>query len=150
MEADRQDDFDKSIEEHGPDSVAYYGSGQLYTQESYTANKLFKAGHRHQQRGWESSALHGLSGHRLYHPRLAKMSHPGAMKTLIMRIPSLSRGPIHLNVIPFFGSESWTASGVIQIGKLIVVDPRANLHSHACRFAPSHLFPELMSPSTTR
>jgi nitrate reductase (cytochrome) len=36
--------FRESITTHGPDSVAYYGSGQLYTQESYTANKLFKAG----------------------------------------------------------------------------------------------------------
>ena len=36
--------FKQAIESHGPDSVAYYGSGQLYTQESYTANKLFKAG----------------------------------------------------------------------------------------------------------
>lgn len=31
---------------HGPDAVAFYGSGQLYTEESYTANKLFKAGLR--------------------------------------------------------------------------------------------------------
>ncbi len=36
--------FREAISKHGPDSVAYYGSGQLYTQESYTANKLFKAG----------------------------------------------------------------------------------------------------------
>ena len=36
--------FKESIEAHGPDSVAFYGSGQLFTQESYTANKLFKAG----------------------------------------------------------------------------------------------------------
>lgn len=36
--------FREAIEEAGPDSVAYYGSGQLFTQESYTANKLFKAG----------------------------------------------------------------------------------------------------------
>lgn len=36
--------FRESIETHGPSSVAFYGSGQLYTQESYTANKLFKAG----------------------------------------------------------------------------------------------------------
>ena len=36
--------FNDSIETHGPDSVAYYGSGQLFTQETYTANKLFKAG----------------------------------------------------------------------------------------------------------
>ena len=36
--------FKEAIEAYGPDSIAYYGSGQLYTQESYTANKLFKAG----------------------------------------------------------------------------------------------------------
>ncbi|OFY66113.1 MAG: nitrate reductase catalytic subunit [Bacteroidetes bacterium RIFCSPLOWO2_02_FULL_36_8] len=36
--------FKSSIDNFGPDSVAYYGSGQLFTEESYTANKLFKAG----------------------------------------------------------------------------------------------------------
>ncbi len=38
------DEFRDAIDAHGPDSVAFYGSGQLYTQESYTANKLFKGG----------------------------------------------------------------------------------------------------------
>ncbi len=36
--------FSQSIKENGPDSVAFYGSGQLFSEESYTANKLFKAG----------------------------------------------------------------------------------------------------------
>ncbi|RME04837.1 MAG: nitrate reductase [Planctomycetota bacterium] len=36
--------FAKSIEKYGPNSVAFYGSGQLFTQESYTANKIFKGG----------------------------------------------------------------------------------------------------------
>jgi nitrate reductase (cytochrome) len=36
--------FRQSIAAGGPDSVAFYGSGQLFTQESFTANKLFKAG----------------------------------------------------------------------------------------------------------
>ena len=40
------DTFKKVIAEHGPDAVAFYGSGQLFTQESYVANKLFKAGLR--------------------------------------------------------------------------------------------------------
>jgi len=39
-----EDRFKSSINEFGPGSVAYYGSGQLFTEESYTANKLFKAG----------------------------------------------------------------------------------------------------------
>jgi len=36
--------FSAAIREDGPNAVAFYGSGQLYTEESYTANKLFKAG----------------------------------------------------------------------------------------------------------
>jgi nitrate reductase (cytochrome) len=34
--------FRESIDEHGPNSVAFYGSGQAQTEESYLANKLFK------------------------------------------------------------------------------------------------------------
>ena len=36
--------FRRAIDQYGPNSVAYYGSGQLFTEETYTANKLFKAG----------------------------------------------------------------------------------------------------------
>jgi nitrate reductase NapA len=38
--------FSGAIRDYGPDAVAFYGSGQLFTEESYTANKLFKAGIR--------------------------------------------------------------------------------------------------------
>ena len=38
--------FQEAIRDSGPNSVAFYGSGQLYIEESYTANKLFKAGIR--------------------------------------------------------------------------------------------------------
>lgn len=34
--------FSKSIAEHGPDSVAFYVSGQLLTEDYYVANKLMK------------------------------------------------------------------------------------------------------------
>lgn len=34
--------FKESIEQHGPDSVAFYGSGQGQTEETYLANRLFK------------------------------------------------------------------------------------------------------------
>lgn len=36
--------FRESIEKYGPDSVAWYGSGQCLTEETYLANKLFKGG----------------------------------------------------------------------------------------------------------
>ncbi|MEN3791390.1 molybdopterin-dependent oxidoreductase [Fulvimarina sp. MAC3] len=36
------DTFNQAIEEHGPDSVAFYLSGQLLTEDYYVANKLMK------------------------------------------------------------------------------------------------------------
>ncbi|WP_419723802.1 molybdopterin oxidoreductase family protein [Vibrio fortis] len=36
------DKFKQAIEEHGPDSVAFYVSGQLLTEDYYVANKLMK------------------------------------------------------------------------------------------------------------
>ncbi len=36
--------FADDIKNHGPDSVAYYGSGQCLSEESYLANRLFKGG----------------------------------------------------------------------------------------------------------
>ncbi|NHZ48818.1 nitrate reductase [Nitratidesulfovibrio liaohensis] len=38
--------FRTAIDTHGPKSVAYYGSGQCLTEESYLASKIFKAGLR--------------------------------------------------------------------------------------------------------
>ncbi|AHM58400.1 nitrate reductase [Flammeovirgaceae bacterium 311] len=40
------DRFKEAIATNGSDSVGYFGSGQLFTEESYTASKLFKAGLR--------------------------------------------------------------------------------------------------------
>ncbi len=34
--------FQKIIQQHGPDAVAFYGSGQLLTEDYYVANKLMK------------------------------------------------------------------------------------------------------------
>ena len=36
------DKFSQIIQEHGPDAVAFYGSGQLLTEDYYVANKLMK------------------------------------------------------------------------------------------------------------
>jgi nitrate reductase NapA len=38
--------FKDVLEKHGPKAVAFYGSGQALTEESYLANKIFKAGLR--------------------------------------------------------------------------------------------------------
>ena len=36
--------FADAVKRHGPDAVAYYGSGQALSEESYLANRLFKGG----------------------------------------------------------------------------------------------------------
>ncbi len=36
--------FREALDKHGPEAIAYYGSGQALTEESYLANKIFKAG----------------------------------------------------------------------------------------------------------
>ncbi len=38
------DKFAGAIKKHGPNSVAYYGSGQALSEETYVANRLFKGG----------------------------------------------------------------------------------------------------------
>ena len=38
--------FKEAIARFGPDAVGFYGSGQAFTEETYVANKLFKAGIR--------------------------------------------------------------------------------------------------------
>ncbi len=38
--------FQEAVQKFGPDAVGFYGSGQALTEESYVANKLFKAGLR--------------------------------------------------------------------------------------------------------
>ncbi len=38
------DRFTTAIRDHGANSVAYYGSGQAFSEESYLANRLFKGG----------------------------------------------------------------------------------------------------------
>ncbi|QRK10612.1 molybdopterin-dependent oxidoreductase [Archangium violaceum] len=57
--------FREAIAQGGPDAVAFYGSGQLFTQESYTANKVVQGRHRDEQRRWQPSPVHGLGGVRL-------------------------------------------------------------------------------------
>jgi nitrate reductase NapA len=38
--------FEETLKEHGPEAVGFYGSGQGLTEETYAANKLWKAGFR--------------------------------------------------------------------------------------------------------
>ena len=50
---------------HGPDSVAFYVSGQLLTEDYYVFNKLAQRRRRHQQHRHQLAAVHVARGRRL-------------------------------------------------------------------------------------
>jgi len=56
--------FRGSIEQHGPDSVAFYVSGQLLTEDYYVANKLMKGFIRLGQHRYQLPAVHVFGGGR--------------------------------------------------------------------------------------
>ena len=51
--------FRRVIAEHGPDAVAFYGSGQLDTEAAYLAVQAVQGRPRHQQHRLEQPAVHG-------------------------------------------------------------------------------------------
>ena len=57
--------FRDIINEHGPDAVAFYGSGQLTTEEYYIANKLVKGFIGTNNFDTNSRLVHGFGGGRL-------------------------------------------------------------------------------------
>ena len=90
--------FRSSIDMYGPNSVAWYGSGQCLTEESYVANKIFKGGF----------GTNNVDGN----PRLCMASAVGGYVTsfgkdeptpILTRPPAFSSSvPIHPRRIPCF------------------------------------------------
>ncbi len=126
--------FKDTIAKYGPDSVGFYGSGQALTEESYCANKLFKAGIR----------TNNLEGN----PRLCMASAvAGYMTTYGKDEPMGCYEDIdHADVFFIIGSNTAEAHPILferivkrqtanPAVKVIVLDPRrtptsriANLH----------------------
>jgi nitrate reductase NapA len=126
--------FKESIEKYGADSVGFYGSGQALTEESYCANKLFKAG----------IGTNNLEGN----PRLCMASAvAGYLTTYGKDEPMGCYEDIdHADVFFIIGSNTAEAHPILferivkrqsanPVTKVIVLDPRrtptsriANLH----------------------
>jgi nitrate reductase NapA len=126
--------FKETIAKYGPDSVGFYGSGQALTEESYCANKLFKAGIR----------TNNLEGN----PRLCMASAvAGYLTTYGKDEPMGCYEDIdHADVFFIIGSNTAEAHPILferivkrqtadPAAKVIVLDPRrtptsriANLH----------------------
>jgi len=115
--------FGEAVEQHGADSVAFYGSGQGLTEETYVANKLFKAGFR----------TNNVEGN----PRLCMASAVGGYLTSFGKDEPMGcyEDMDHADVFFIIGSNTAEAHPVLwdrilrrKRGnpdvKIIVVDPR--------------------------
>ena len=127
--------FKDSVKKHGPDSVAFYGSGQGYTEESYAGNKLFRAGFR----------TNNIEGN----PRLCMASAVGGYVTSFGKDEPMGcyEDIDHADVFFLIGSNTAECHPIIfrriakrkETGgdvKVIVVDPR---RTPTARIADLHL-----------
>ncbi len=127
--------FKKNIAEFGPASVAYYGSGQALTEESYLANKTWKA-------GFGSNNVDG-------NPRLCMASAVGGYTTTFGKDEPMGTYTDidHASCFFIIGSNTSEAHPVLfrRIArrkqqspdvKIIVVDPR---RTNTSRIADIHL-----------
>jgi nitrate reductase (cytochrome) len=127
--------FREALETSGPDSVGFYGSGQGLTEETYAANKLFKAGLR-------SNNVEG-------NPRLCMASAVGGHLTTYGKDEPMGcyEDVDHADVFLLVGSNTAEAHPIVfqriverkkhgKDVKVIVLDPRVTPTS---RIADLHL-----------
>ncbi|SDJ91689.1 nitrate reductase [Microbulbifer yueqingensis] len=115
--------FSRTIERHGPDSVAFYLSGQLLTEDYYVANKLMK--------GFIGS------GNVDTNSRLCMSSAVAAYKRSLGAdaVPCCYEDLEHADLVVLVGSNAaWTHPILFQRmqqaqAKLVVIDPRASATS---------------------
>jgi nitrate reductase NapA len=127
--------LEEALRTHGPGAVAFYGSGQGLTEESYAANKLFKAGLR-------SNNVEG-------NPRLCMASAVGGYVTTFGKDEPMGcyEDIDHADVMLLVGSNAAEAHPILferiarrkQSGKdvkVVVLDPR---RTPTARIADLHL-----------
>lgn len=122
--------FREVADKFGPESVAFYGSGQALTEETYVANKLFKAGLR-------SNNVEG-------NPRLCMASAVGGYTTSFGKDEPMGcyEDIDHADVFFIIGSNTAEAHPVIwdrilrrkrasKDVKIVVADPRRTITARA-------------------
>ncbi len=129
------DKFRQVIDEHGPDAVAFYVSGQLLTEDYYVANKLIK--------GFIGSANIDTNSRLCMSSTVAGYKRAFGSDTVPCSYDDLDR----TNLIVLVGSNTaWCHPVIYQRIKkakannpsldVVVIDPR---HTATCEIADSHL-----------
>ena len=126
--------FRTTIDTYGPDAVAWYGSGQCLTEESYLANKIFRPGSR--PTTWTATrACAWPPPWAAIRPRSARTNRWVPMPTSTGPPPSSSSAPTLRKRTPSSSAVSPAASKRPGV-KIIVADPR---RTNTSRIADLHI-----------
>jgi ferredoxin-nitrate reductase len=115
--------FRRIIETHGPDSVAFYGSGQLDSEAAYLACKLFK-GHLHTNNTDSNSRLCMASAVAGYRTSLGSDGPPCCYEDIDLADVMLLVGSNAAEAHPVIFDRIKAAKAANPAVCIIVVDPR--------------------------
>ena len=120
-------DFAETIRDHGPDSVAFYVSGQLLTRGLLRRQQADEGLHRLGQHRHQFAPVHGVFGRRPP-PRL-RLRHRAGHATKISNLPisSCSSAPISPGAIRCSTSASPRPRRKRPAMRVVLVDPRRTM-----------------------
>ena len=129
------DGFKKCIEQHGPDSVAFYVSGQLLTEDYYVANKLMKGfiGSANIDTNSRLCMSSAVAAHkRAFGEDVVPMSYSDITKSDLVVICGSNLAWCHPIIYKRLREEKEKRPSL----KVVVIDPR---HTASCEIADLHL-----------
>lgn len=129
------DKFKQAIEEHGPDSVAFYVSGQLLTEDYYVANKLMKGfiGSANIDSNSRLCMASSVVGHkRAFGSDTVPVCYEDLEQAEVVVITGSNLAWCH----PVLFQRLRAAKQANPAMKVIVIDPR---YTDTCEIADSHL-----------
>jgi len=127
--------FDETIAEHGPDSVAFYVSGQLLTEDYYVANKLMKGfiGSANIDTNSRLCMSSSVAGHRR---AFGADTVPGTYEDIELADLVILTGSNLAWCHPVIYQRLAAAKATRPSMKIVVIDPRRTM---SCDIADLHL-----------
>ena len=133
--------FTRLIAEHGPESVAFYVSGQLLTEDYYVANKLMKGFIGTRQHRYQLAAVHVIGGGRAQ-ARFRRGPGAGQLRGPGTRRPGRA-GRIQHRLVPsgavpaHRGARSSAGRSCASSSSIRAAPPPATSPTCTCRCAPA-------------